>query len=159
LQPGGPFLTAIIASLGGVDAFTGESIHESTDTNMQKALSIGEQMLNTATPPWARTSNVKKIIDVAEGNINFAGRKQDVSRLLISNILGLKIDGYNMQQEILSRKYKDSQLVRDFSAAMNKIKREEVRSGNPDYQGMDKAMQELRVRLEEELDELYKREE
>ena len=158
LQPGGPFLTAIIASLGGVDAFTGEKIHKTTDTDIQKALNVGEQILNAATPPWARTSNVKKIINAAEGNVNFAGREQDVARLIIANILGLKVDGYNVDQEMLSRQFKNSQLVRDFSAAMNSIKREEMRSGNPDYQGMDEAMKELQVKLYEEINELYKTE-
>ena len=158
LQPGGPFLTAIIASLGGVDAFTGEKLHKTTDTDIQKALNVGEQILNAATPPWARTSNVKKIIDITEGNVNFAGREQDVARLIIANILGLKVDGYNIDQEMLSRQFKNSQLVRDFSAAMNSIKREEMRSGNPDYQGMDEAMKELQVKLYEEINELYKTE-
>jgi hypothetical protein len=158
LQPGGPFLTAIISSLGGVDAFTGEKLHKTTDTDIQKALNVGEQILNAATPPWARTSNVKKIIDITEGNVNFAGREQDVARLIIANILGLKVDGYNVDQEMLSRQFKNSQLVRDFSAAMNSIKREEMRSGNPDYQGMDEAMKELQVKLYEEINELYKTE-
>jgi hypothetical protein len=59
---------------------------------------------------------------------------------------------------MLSRQFKNSQLVRDFSAAMNSIKREEMRSGNPDYQGMDEAMKELQVKLYEEINELYKTE-
>ena len=82
-----------------------------------------------------------------------------MARLIIANILGLKVDGYNIDQEMLSRQYKDSQLVRDFGAAMNSIKREEVRSGNPDYEGMDKAMQTLRAELYKEINELYKTEE
>ena len=159
MQPGGPFLTAIISSLGGVDAFTGEKLHKTTDTDIQKILNVGEQILNTATPPWMRTSNVGKIVDVVEGNVNFAGREQDVARLIIANILGLKVDGYNIDQEMLSRQYKDSQLVRDFGAAMNSIKREETRSGNPDYEGMDKAMQTLKDELYKEINELYKTEE
>ena len=159
LQPGGPFITAILASIGGVDAFTGEKLHDETDGSFDKAMNVGEQLLNVATPPWLRTSNIEKSIDAIQGTTNFAGRKQDVARLIVGNILGLKIDGYNVEQEMLSRSYKDSQLTRDFGAAMNRIKREETRSGNPDYEGMNAAMQELQADLYDKLNELYKLEE
>ena len=159
LQPGGPFITAILASIGGVDAFTGEKLHDETDGSFDKAMNVGEQLLNVATPPWLRTSNIEKSIDAIQGTTNFAGRKQDVARLIVGNILGLKIDGYNVEQEMLSKSYKDSQLTRDFGAAMNRIKREETRSGNPDYEGMNAAMQELQTDLYDKLNELYKLEE
>jgi hypothetical protein len=159
LQPGGPLLTAIVATIGGVDAFTGEKLYSETDSNFDNIMTIGEQLLNVATPPWLRTSNIEKSIDAIQGTTNFAGRKQDVARLIVGNILGLKIDGYNVEQEMLSKSYKDSQLTRDFGAAMNRIKREETRSGNPDYEGMNAAMQELQTDLYDKLNELYKLEE
>ena len=156
ISPGSPAISGVLAFIGGVDPYTGDKLHEVTDESMDRALNLAKFTYDIFSPPSIRSGNWDKTLKAIDGTKNFAGRKVDVSKLIMGKILGLKIDGYNMDQETLSKRFQDGQITRDYQAVIAKYKREEMRSGNPDYESMDADLLDLETRMREELDELYK---
>ena len=159
LQPGGPFLTAIINTIGGTDPFTGDPLHDATDDNVDKLWNNATSLYNTFSPPFLRSGNIDKVKQAWDGDVNFAGREQDVARLLVANILGFKVEGYNIAQEMASKQFADSALVRDYRSAIAKAKREEMRSGSPNFKKLDEAVRGLELELLKKRRELLKVEE
>jgi len=148
-----------VALLGGVDPYTGNKLHEITDDSVDRALNLAVFGYNIFSPPAVRSANWDKTVKALSGDVNFAGRKVDVTHLLFANVLGLRVETFNADQEALSKMFQNKQLTRDYAAAIAKYKREEMRSGNPNYAAMDEEIQSLRAELQDELNRLYNLEE
>ena len=159
LTPSSPLISGVVALLGGVDPYTGNKLHEITDDSVDRALNLAVFGYNIFSPPAVRSANWDKTVKALSGDVNFAGRKVDVTHLLFANILGLRVETFNADQEALSKMFQNKQLTRDYAAAIAKYKREEMRSGNPNYAAMDEEIQSLRAELQDELNRLYNLEE
>jgi len=159
LQPSSPALSAIIALIGGVDPYTGDPLHMVADSSLDKAATNAKFMYDVFTPPIIRSGNFEKISAAIDGDVNFAGQQVNVSKLLFAQVLGLKVVDYNIDQEMATRSFLDSQLTRDYQAAISKAKRDEMRSGDPDWKSLDLDIIGYEEELREELDKIYKLEE
>lgn len=159
LQPSSPLLSGIIGLIGGVDPYTGDPLHEVGDSNMDKAFELAKFSYDIFSPPIIRSGNFDKAMAAYDGDVNFAGQKVDVSKLLFAQVLGLKVVGYNIDQENATREFLDSQATRDFKAAISKAKRDEMRSGNPNWKKLDEITRDYEDQLIEELNRIYKTEE
>lgn len=156
LQPGSPILSAVLALIGGVDPYTGDPLHEVGDSNMDKALELAKFSYDVFAPPIIRAGNFEKAAAAYSGDVNFAGQKVDVGKLLFAQVLGLKVVGYNIDQEHATRAFLDSQATRDYKAAIAKAKRDETRSGNPNWKKLDEITRDYEDQLIEELNKIYK---
>lgn len=146
LAPSGPFAN-LYAILGmGVDPFTGKSIHEPTDTDLQKLGNVAVATYDTMAPPALASRNAKKVNDLLDNKRTITGRDPDT--LFIARALGgMSIYQYD-EQEARMRQMKDVQRIQnDFVAAMQKSRMNEYRKGYPDYAASDAEIASLRERM------------
>jgi len=159
LTPGGPFVNAIIGMVAGVDPYTGDSIHEPTDGNFDKLINNVKFGYDLFSPPMARSSNIEKVVDAAEGKVGITGREPGVSNLIFSKILGLKGLDFNVDEQAAFKDIEYKGVIRDYKTAISKAKREELRRGYPDYEALDAEIESLTQEMYDEYNRIYKIEE
>lgn len=156
LTPGGPFINAIIGIVGGTDPYTGDPIHQPTDGNADKLMNVAKFGYDLFAPPMVRSSNYEKVTDAIDGKVGVTGREIGISNLIFSKIMGLKAFDYNVDEEAAFRDIRQSQIVRDYKAAISKAKREELRRGYPDYESLNAEIESLTAEMYEEYNKIYK---
>ena len=75
-----------------------------------------------------------------------------VSNLAIARTFGLKLYDYDVIESEAIQDIIAKRTERDFKDAMRKAKREEDRKGYPDYEALDKQLEDLQIRMEKEID-------
>ena len=70
---------------------------------------------------------------------------------MFARSFGLKLYDYNVTEEETKQELNAERVQREFKAAMTKAKRDEYRKGYPDYEALDKELEDLQVRMEKEL--------
>jgi len=150
LTPSGPMVSAVIGLVGGVDPYTGKSIHKPTDSDWDKFVNAGMFAYDIITPPAVSSKQLKSIVDIASEKTGPTGAP--VSDLAIARTFGLKLYEFNVDEAAYYRSVEIRKLQRDYKAAMNKAAREEYRKGYPDRVALEKEISELRDRMMEAID-------
>jgi hypothetical protein len=150
--PGGP-LVSTVSALTGYDPFTGKPIAAPTDETWDRVVRTGKYLYDTMAPNLIGTRFWSQIGDLADEKTGPLGVEKS-SLFLARNIGGLGLYQFNTEE---SRLYQDNEvkkIERDFSAAMNKAKRNEYSKGYPDYEALDAELDELQARLERRIAEI-----
>ena len=147
LTPSGPFVSAILGLVGGVDPYTGKSIHKPTDTEWQKLWTSTKFAYDTMTIPLLTTRNIEKVNDIVEGKTGITGAEP--SSLAIARAFGFKFYDYNVAEQEAINDNAVKRIKRDFSTAITQAKRDEYRKAYPDYDALDEKLDDLRTRMEE----------
>lgn len=150
--PGGP-LVSTVSALTGYDPFTGKPIAAPTDETWDRVVRTGKYLYDTMAPNLIGTRFWSQIGDLADEKTGPLGVEKS-SLFLARNIGGLGLYQFNVEE---SRFYQDNEvkkIERDFSAAMNKAKRNEYSKGYPDYEALDAELDELQARLERRIAEI-----
>jgi len=150
VSPSGPFVSAILGLVGGVDPYTGKSLHQPTDTEWQKLWTAAKFTYDTATIPLFSSKNIEKVNDLVDEKTGITGAEP--SSLFIARAFGLKFYDYNEGEQAAQNENIQKRITNDFKTAMNKAKREEYRKGYPDYDALDKTLDDLQTRMQERLD-------
>ena len=150
VSPSGPFVSAILGLVGGVDPYTGKSLHQPTDTEWQKLWTAAKFTYDTATIPLFSSRNITKVQDLIAEKTGISGAEP--SSLFIARAFGLKFYDYNEGEQAAQNENIQKRITNDFKTAMNKAKREEYRKGYPDYDELDKTLDDLQTRMQERLD-------
>ena len=149
LTPSGPFVSAIVGLVAGVDPYTGKGIHEATDTDLQKLWNATKFMYDVAVPPAVNSRNIERATAYVNGDTGITGALP--SGYQFARMAGLKLYDYNIPEEQARQELAVKRIERDFKTAISKAKREEMRSGNPDWEALDEEVAELERRMEEEV--------
>jgi hypothetical protein len=147
LTPSGPFVSAILGLVGGVDPYTGKSIHKPTDTEWQNLWTSAKFAYDTMTIPLLTTRNIEKVNDIVEGKTGITGAEP--SSLAIARAFGFKFYDYNVAEQEAINDNAVKRIKRDFSTAITQAKRDEYRKAYPDYDALDEKLDDLRTRMEE----------
>lgn len=149
VSPSGPFVSAILGLVGGVDPYTGKSLHKPTDTEWQKLWTATKFMYDTATIPLFSSKNITKVQDLIDEKTGLTG--VEPSSLFIARAFGLKFYDYNEGEQAAQNEIIRKRIESDFKTAINKAKRDEYRKGYPNYDKLDKTLEDLQDRMEKEL--------
>lgn len=149
VTPSGPFVSVIASTVLGVDTFTGKSIHEPTDTGWEKLWNSTKAGYDIFSPPAISSRQITRANDFFEGKEGITGAPP--SGLVFARALGLKMYDYNVTESEAVQKLVSDKITREFKSAMTKAKREEYRKGYPDYEALDKELEDLQTRMEKEL--------
>jgi hypothetical protein len=158
-KPGGPLVDGLIMLMTGTDPYTGKSLYEPTESGISKAGEIFEGLSDMFVPPWLQSVKRDKVWAAATGDVNIVGNDIDLAKALAAQVFGLKVVDYNMAEEATHRQIRESIVGREYKAAIRKLQREEMRSGSPDYEGLYEEIQDLELRMLEEVRKIYKIEE
>lgn len=147
VTPGGPFLTAAVGIIAGVDPYTGKSIHQPTDSEWDKFLNAAKFGYDTFSPSFMSSRNINKVKDIIDEKVGITGAEP--SNLVFARMMGLKMYDFNVSESLAIQDKRIKGIERDFKSAMKKAKEEEYRKGYPDYESLDKELETLRERMEE----------
>jgi hypothetical protein len=149
ITPSGPFVSVIASTVLGVDTFTGKSIHQPTDTGWDKLWNATKAGYDIFTPPAISSRQISRANDFFEGKEGITGAPP--SGLVFARSFGLKLYDYNVTEEEARQDFNAKRVEREFKAAMTKAKRDEYRKGYPDYEALDKELEDLQTRMEKEI--------
>jgi hypothetical protein len=160
VTPGGPFVSATLGLIGGVDPYTGKEIHKPTDSEWDKFLNAAKFSYDLVAPPFLSSRTYQKIKDIKDEKVSDTG--VEPSSLYFARVLGLKAYNYDVDDSMIAQDKKVKSIEKDFKAAMRKARKEEYSKGYPDYDALDAELEVLRERMErriakvrgEELEEL-----
>jgi len=150
LTPSGPFVSGILGLVGGVDPYTGKSLHKPTDTEWQKLWTSAKFTYDTATIPLINSRNISKVDDIIEGKTGITGNEP--SSLPIARAFGLKFYDFNVTEQAAINDIVVKRIQKDFKSAMTSAKRDEYRKAYPDYDALDEKLEELRTRMDKEIE-------
>ena len=153
-SPNGP-LVMLAGMFMNTDTYTGKKINDPTDSALDVTLNNIGMVVDMALPPVISTRNVGKAIDFIEGGTTISGR--DVSPMLFARAAGLKFYNPNVTEETMYKQIAERQIIRDYGIAVSRVKREELRSGAPDYDALYAEIDSLRQEMREEIDKLNNR--
>jgi hypothetical protein len=150
LNPSGPYVTLVASAFLGIDPFTGKSITQPTDDNWDKFKRTSTAVYDTMAPSFATSRFLGQAKDFAQGKTGPTGKEPN-ALFLARTLGGMSLYEFNVQE---SRFYQDLEVKKiksDFSAAMNKAKRNEMAKGYPDYEALDEALDSLVERMEKRI--------
>lgn len=153
-SPNGPLVT-LAGMFMNTDTYTGKKISDPTDSALDVTLNNLGMMVDMALPPVISTRNVGKAVDFIEGGTTISGR--DISPMLFARAAGLKFYNPNVTEETMYKRIAERQIIRDYGIAISRAKREELRSGAPDYDALYAEIDSLRQEMREEIDKLNNR--
>jgi hypothetical protein len=149
LTPSGPFVSGILGLVGGVDPYTGKSLHKPTDTELQKLWTSTKFAYDTATIPLINSRNISKVDDLVEGKTGITGKEP--SALPLARAFGMKFYDFNVTEQAAINEIVVKRIGKDFKSAMTSAKRDEYRKAYPDYDALDEKLEDLRARMEAEI--------
>jgi hypothetical protein len=150
LTPSGPFVSALIGLVGGVDPYTGKALHKPTDTEWQKLWTSTKFAYDIMTLPVINTRNIGKADDIIEGKTGITGNEP--SSLPIARAFGFKFYDYNVNEQAAINEIVVKRIERDFKTAMTQAKRDEYRKAYPDYDALDEKLDDLQTRMDKEIE-------
>lgn len=149
ITPSGPIVSAVASVLLGVDTYTGKSIHQPTDTGWEKLWNTTKAAYDIVSPPGISSKQLGRADDFFAGKTGITG--SEPSSLFFARAFGLKLYDYNVTESEAVQDLAAKRVQREFKAAMTKAQRDEYRKGYPDYEALDKELDSLRTRMEEEM--------
>lgn len=160
LIPGGPIVDTFKAVIMGVHPFTGKSLHNPSDTNLEKLGNLSAQFVETFNIPLID----KLVVDPLSAELlgtkdpfgkTISGRERP-NALYIAKALGFRIGEHNDHEELMYRDLEYKRLKREYSIEKAKIKREALRASSPDLEAMYEKLQEIEKRLYDKYLSIYK---
>ena len=149
LTPSGPFVSAVIGFVAGVDPYTGKSIHQPTDTEWQKLWNNVKFGYDIIAPPSINSRQIARADDFIEGKTGITG--SEPSGLVFARAFGLKLYDYNVIEQEAANENAAKRIQREFKTAMTKAKQDEYRKGSPDYEELDRTLEALQERMQEQI--------
>jgi hypothetical protein len=149
--PTGPFVSAILAMVGGVDPYTGKPISSPTDDTLEslwkRSRYVASQMV---LPPWASIDETasKKMDAILKGRTD---RTENYAALQMARYAGLKLYDYNVDQAKGAQTRAAKAIMSEYKREIGKLRRAEARFENPDWEAFREKQDELLLRMREEM--------
>lgn len=145
-SPGGPLVT-LISAMNGYDPFTGKPMHAPTDTDWDKLVTTGKAAYDTMAPPVVTTKFWDQIGQLKDGAMGPTGVEKS-SMFLARTLGGIGLYQFNTEESAFYKSKELKEIKKDYKAAMTKAKREEYRKGYPDYEALDRELDDLQARMQ-----------
>jgi hypothetical protein len=149
--PTGPFVSAILAMVGGVDPYTGKPISSPTDDTLEslwkRSRYVASQMV---LPPWASIDETasKKMDAILKGRTD---RTENYAALQMARYAGLKLYDYNVNQAKVAQTRAAKAIMSEYKREIGKLRRAEARFENPDWEAFREKQDDLLLRMREEM--------
>lgn len=154
VSPNGPFISAILGAVGGIDPYTGKPLSQPTASDWEAFLDRSAMLGKQFTPPWSpAAADVLGIVRGAPdkgytGADTFAGLKA------ARDIGGLKLYQYNVKESEAQQQRAAGAIKSEFQKEIAKLRRAEMRYEEPDWEGFNKRRDELLARRNERIKEV-----
>ena len=148
--PTGPFVSTLLALVGGVDPYTGKAIAAPTDTTWENLVKRAKYMQGQFTPniPYVNATTWDKIDEIVKGRVD---RTENYAALQMARYAGLKMYDYNVDQAAISQSKASRAIMSEYKQEIGKLRRAEARYESPDWEAFKLRQDELLIRMREEM--------
>ena len=149
--PTGPYVSAILAAVAGVDPYTGKPLGSPTDTQLETLATRARYLTSQLVlPPWASIDD--NAMDKLKAVINQrTDRTQNFAALQMARFAGLKLYDYNVDQAAVAQQRAARAIMSEYKQEIGKLRRAEARFENPDWDAFMLRQDELLIRMREEM--------
>jgi hypothetical protein len=158
LTPNGP-LVAIIEAVFGFNFYQRESTVKPTNTHTENLQAVMGQFSRSVLPDLPGVPNsyaTQKVLDAIRDKHGLSGAEENHALRLLS-MLGPKIVEFDEKEQRVQQGLALQREMREYSASITKVYRDNARRGNKDVSGTKERAEELKTRRDERIRELLGR--
>ena len=148
LQPGGPYISAVMIGLAGIDPWTGKTLSSTTATDLEKLGARLKSLQGQFSPnlPFANLNEWDKFVETQKGRLD---RSDNAAALQWARWAGFKAYDYNVDQAKIQQTRAARAIMGQYKAEISKLRRAEARYERPDWAAFREKQAELLVRMQE----------
>lgn len=150
LTPGGPFITAPIAAIGGVDPFNSQPLSPPTATNWEAASARLKYLQSLFVPnlPYVNLREVDRFTDAVSGRTD---KSDNYAELYFARLAGLRLYDYNVKQSKIDQNRAARAIMGEYKRELSKLRRAEARLETPDWESFREKQDDMLRRMQEEM--------
>jgi hypothetical protein len=151
ITPGGPFISAAVAVVGGVDPFNAQPLSPPTASNWEALVARTKYVQSLFTPnlPYINLRETDKLADAISGRTD---KTDNHAELYFARLAGMRLQDYNVDQAQIVQLRAAKAIMGEYKQAIGKLRRAEARLENPDWDEFREKQAELLQRMREEMD-------
>jgi hypothetical protein len=150
LSPGGPFITAAITGIGGVDPFNGQPLSPPTSTSWEAGTDRLKYLQSLFVPnlPYINLREIDRFSDAVSGRMD---KTDSYAALYFARLAGLRLYDYNTKQAEIAQFRAARAIMGEYKQEISKLRRAEARLENPDWDSFIERQEALRERMMDEM--------
>jgi len=153
VSPGGPYISAALALVGGIDPYTGKPLSPPSDSDWEK---LSDRLVYTQSlfAPNLPFLNARELEKAKEAFAATEGRSENYSSLYLARTVGMRFYDFNVQGSLDQQDRAASAVEREYKTEIGKLKRKQERLENPDWDAFYEREEELMMRMEKRIAEI-----
>ena len=150
ITPGGPFISAAVAVVGGVDPFNAQPLSPPTASNWEALVARTKYVQSLFTPnlPYINLRETDKLADAISGRMD---KTDNHAELYFARLAGMRFQDYNVDQAQIAQFRAAKAIMGEYKQEIGKLRRAEARLENPDWDAFREKQAELLQRMREEM--------
>lgn len=150
ITPGGPFVTAVLAGVAGVDPFTANKLVGPTATTWEDAAARLGMLQSMFVPnlPYVNAREMERFNDAVSGRTD---KSDNYAALYFARLAGLRLFDYNVQEAQVSQARAAKAIMGEYKQELGRLRRAEARLENPDWDRFLEKQETLYRRMFEEM--------
>lgn len=150
LSPGGPFISAAVAAVGGVDPFNAQPLSPPTASNWESLVARTKYMQSLFVPnlPYINLRETDKLADAISGRTD---KTDSHAELYFARLAGLRFQDYNVDQAQIAQFRAAKAIMGEYKQEIGKLRRAEARLENPDWDAFREKQADLMQRMRDEM--------
>jgi hypothetical protein len=153
VSPGGPYISAALALVGGIDPYNGRPLSPPSDSDWEK---LSDRLVYTQSlfAPNLPFLNARELEKAKEAFAATEGRSENYSSLYMARTAGMRFYDFNVQGSLDQQDRAASAVEREYKTEIGKLKRKQERLENPDWEAFYEREEELMMRMEKRIAEI-----
>jgi hypothetical protein len=153
VSPGGPYISAALALVGGIDPYSGRPLSPPSDSDWEKLSDrlAYTQSLFAPNLPFLNARELEKAKTAFEAT---EGRSENYSSLYMARTAGMRFYDFNVQGSLDQQDRAATAVEREYKTEIGKLKRKQERLENPDWDAFYEREEELMMRMEKRIAEI-----
>jgi hypothetical protein len=153
VSPGGPYISAALALVGGIDPYNGRPLSPPSDSDWEKLSDrlVYTQSLFAPNLPFLNARELEKAKDAFAAT---EGRSENYSSRYMARTAGMRFYDFNVQGSLDQQDRAASAVEREYKTEIGKLKRKQERLENPDWDAFYEREEELMMRMEKRIAEI-----
>ena len=150
VSPGGPFISAAVGLVGGVDPYDGKALSPPVADDWEK-LTARLAFAQSLFAPNLPFLNAREYERAKEAMTATTDRSENYSSLYMARLAGMRFYDFNVQGSLDAQDRAAKAVERDYKTEIGKIRRKMERHENPDWDAFYEREAELVKRMEERI--------
>jgi hypothetical protein len=151
ITPGGPFISAAVAVVGGVDPFNASPLSPPTASNWEALAARAKYMQSLFVPNVPVPFLAQREFEKMQEQLGRTDKTDNHAELYFARLAGLRLQDYNVDQAKITQFRAAKAIMGEYKQEIGKLRRAEARLENPDWDAFREKQTELLQRMQEEM--------